>query len=354
MANLVTGEAVELDLPYAKLATRGVAFGIDVLLQGTVLLTLFAFVLVPAEVDTALLTALTLLVAVGVLVGYPTIMETLAGGRTLGKLAMGLRVVREDGGPVSFRHALVRALGGFFVDFWALGLSGCVAIVVSLASQRGKRVGDFLAGTVVVRTRAARQDATAVAMPPYLAEWAAQLDVSAIPDRLALALRQYVGRLPTLNAAARQQLGDRLAADVSQHLSTPIPQGPRAPEFLAAVLAERRRREAHRFHPAAATPGSPAGAHHGAPATPAGDTGPWAGATPAPTSPPAAAHSPGVPADPPDTPPAPGAATGTALPGGVPTTADSDVATPPNGMPAGTAADATVARSSEQPFAPPE
>ena len=58
-------------------------------------------------------------------------------------MALGLRVVRDDGGPIRFRHALVRGLVGV-VEIWLT--VGAVALVVSLASSQGKRLGDFLAG----------------------------------------------------------------------------------------------------------------------------------------------------------------------------------------------------------------
>ena len=60
--------------------------------------------------DAAASAALGLVTSVGVVVGYPLVMETLTRGRTLGKMAIGLRTVRDDGGPIRFRQALVRAL----------------------------------------------------------------------------------------------------------------------------------------------------------------------------------------------------------------------------------------------------
>ena len=100
---------------------------------------------VPADEGSLALT-LILVFLVLILVGYPVLLETLSRGRSLGKLAVGLRVVRVDGGPIRFRHALTRGLAGFVIDFWALGVFGAVAVVVSLCSSDGRRVGDFLGG----------------------------------------------------------------------------------------------------------------------------------------------------------------------------------------------------------------
>jgi uncharacterized RDD family membrane protein YckC len=260
MSELVTGEAVVLELRLARLASRGIALGIDVAVQLAVLLVfVLLYVSAAPELDTALLSAIGILVAVAVMVGYPVLFETLTRGRSLGKMALGLRVVREDGGPIRFRQALVRGLTGFFVDFWVLGLAGAVAIFVSLASAKGKRVGDFLAGTVVLQERIPTQDTEPVPMPPGLAGWAAGVNVTALPDGLALAVRQYLGRYPTLDAAARDALGARLAAEVSEHVGVPLPSDGWAPTYLAAVLAERRARELARLRgPAGPKPEPPA------------------------------------------------------------------------------------------------
>ena len=242
-SDLVTGDAVVLELRLARLASRSVAFALDVLVQVVLLLVALLLLAGLGDVDGALLGAIMLALAVLVLVGYPTIFETLSHGRTLGKLAMGLRTVRDDGGPIRFRHALTRALAGFFVDFWALGFLGVVAMTVSLISEKGKRVGDFLAGTVVIRERAPEVSTAAISMPPSLAGWAAQLDLSNLPDDLALAGRQYLGRYGDLGEAAREQLGHRLAMEVANRIGAPVPAWVPPWAYLSAVLVERRNRE---------------------------------------------------------------------------------------------------------------
>lgn len=244
MSDLVTGEAVALDLQVARLASRSVAFALDVALQATVLVVLYLVLFIGgAGLDSALTAAVGLLVFVAVIVGYPTLFETLTRGRTPGKMALGLRVVRDDGGPIGFRHALVRGLSGVFVDFWVLGFFGFVAMVVSLLSARGKRIGDYLAGTVVIRERVPTRASATIPMPPELARWATDLDLSRLPDTLALAARQYLGRFAELNQGARDALGDRLADEVARHIRASRPPDAPAWAFLAAVLAERRARE---------------------------------------------------------------------------------------------------------------
>jgi len=250
-SELVTGEAVVLDVRAAKLASRGLAMMVDVALQ---LIVLVIAMLVLSQVavfgDEALALTLFLVTLVLIMVGYPVIFETLSRGRTLGKMALGLRVVRTDGGPVRFRHALVRGLAGFFIDFWALGMLGVVAVVTSLLSPNGRRVGDYLAGTLVIRERMPAARTPYVGMPPQLAYWASQLDLTRLPNDLALAVRQYLGRTSELRPEAAEALGYGLAQQVAAAIGAPVPPGVPSWAYLSAVLAERRRRDQAKLQPA--------------------------------------------------------------------------------------------------------
>jgi uncharacterized RDD family membrane protein YckC len=247
-SDLITGEAVVVDLRIARLASRALAMMVDVALQGILLLIVFLIALwaTPAW-DTSLMLTVVLSTFILVMVGYPLLFETLTRGRTLGKMAVGLRVVRADGGPIRFRHALTRALCGVLVDFWLLGFGGSIALIVSLLSHDGKRVGDYLAGTVVIRERVPDAGMTStIQMPPQLAQWASQLDLSGLPDDLALAARQFLGRMHELRMEAADSLGYSLALQIGQSIGTPPPPGVPAWAYLSAVLAERRSRDHQR------------------------------------------------------------------------------------------------------------
>ena len=170
MTQVVTGEAVELDLRAASFASRSISGAIDLLVQAVALalLLVITFQLVDG-LDAAASAALALTITVMVLVGLPVALESVTRGRTLGKLALGLRTVRDDGGPIRFRHALIRALVGFVEIFL---LFGAPALISSLASPTGKRLGDLVAGTYVVRERGAVTAAPMAQMPPELRVWA--------------------------------------------------------------------------------------------------------------------------------------------------------------------------------------
>jgi uncharacterized RDD family membrane protein YckC len=243
--DLVTGEAVVLELRPASFATRALAMALDLAVQfGVYLGLLVALGLGFDRLDDAALAAAVLTLTVTVLLVLPVTVETLTRGRSLGKLAAGLRVVRDDGGPIRFRQALVRGLAGL-VEFY--GTSGAVALIVSLTNIRGRRVGDMLAGTYVIRERAGTVRVPPVVMPPDLAAWARGADLGRIPDPLALAARQFLARSSRLHPTSRQRLGTQLAAELGRFVAPAPPQGTHPEAFVAAVLAERRERDLSRL-----------------------------------------------------------------------------------------------------------
>jgi uncharacterized RDD family membrane protein YckC len=238
---VVTGEAVALELRTAGAGSRGIAAGIDFAVTGALLIVpLIIVAAVSSSVDSATTATLVLVVYVGTILGYPVLMETLWHGRTLGKAAMGLRVVRDDGGPIRFRHAFVRGLVGVVVD--KPGVTASVAAFVPmLATARNKRFGDVMAGTIVLSERVPGAVDVAVTMPPPLAGWAAGLDLAAVDDGLALRARQLLLRASQLSPVALRQLQQGVAQDLVARVGA-APDG--APDWavLAAVVAERRRR----------------------------------------------------------------------------------------------------------------
>lgn len=244
MAEFTTGEAVALELPIARIPTRAAAFVLDLILQIVLAILLFTVVMLVLRGDdsTPWFTTLSLVSLVTVLVGYPAFWETVLRGATPGKLALGLRVVRVDGGPVDFRHALTRGLAGAIVDFWMLGLFGVIAVASSLCSPHARRVGDVLAGTVVVHIRQ-QLFLPALAIPPaWLTGWSSGLDLTGLPEDLALAVRQYLTRVDSLTPAARHEIGQALVSAVCACIRVAAPNGYPPVQILGSVIAERQRR----------------------------------------------------------------------------------------------------------------
>ncbi len=243
--DLVTGEAVALELPTATIGLRALSGLIDVLVLAVLLFgAVMLASLLTSGSDDALFAATNLVAFVGVLVVLPTAMETLTRGRSFGKLALGLRTVRDDGGPIAFRQALGRALVGV-VEIWVLWT--VPALVSGLVSPRCKRLGDLVAGTHVVRDRFKLMLSYPPQMPVQLAAWAAGADVASLPPDLTVAVRQFLQRADGLDPVRRHSLGVSLATQVSAYVAPPPPTGTHQEFFLAAVLAERRQRDAVRL-----------------------------------------------------------------------------------------------------------
>lgn len=246
MSGVVTGDAVVLDVQVAQLPLRAVGALIDitVMLVGY-LFGLLAWAATLTEFDSALSAAVLVIFTVLVVLGYPLLLETATRGRSVGKIVMGLRVVSDDGGPERFRQVLFRALASV-IEIWMF--LGSPAVICSMLSPKAKRIGDVFAGTVVVSERGPRL-APPPPMPPSLAWWASSLQLSGLSPGQAEIARQYLSRAGQLDPYLSQEMAYRIAADVVAHIAPPPPPGAPPQLVLAAVLAERHRRELARLRP---------------------------------------------------------------------------------------------------------
>lgn len=244
VVSIVTGDAVPLQMPLAQFPTRLLALALDLVIIFITLGVVSSMMSIATQ-DAAegFQVAASLLTVVLILIGMPAVIETLTRGQSAGKKAAGLRVVRTDGGPVRFRHSLTRSLALFFIDLWTT--SGLVGTVTCVSTKKSQRVGDLLAGTLVVRERVPRA-ATVVErpaiMPPELAGWASTLDLATMPDSLAAVTRSFLGRWHDFEPQARHQMAAQLTTAVMAHSSPPPPPATAPSYYLSAVMAERSRR----------------------------------------------------------------------------------------------------------------
>jgi uncharacterized RDD family membrane protein YckC len=239
---IITPEAVVLDFERAGVASRTIAAVLDVLALGA---TLFAFFLIVDNTvglgggggAAIVAVAGSLATVIAWFCGF----ETLWRGRTLGKAAMGLRVVSADGTTVRFQQAFLRAAFGI-IDFLVPPI-GFTAVVTVLLSPRDQRFGDMVAGTLVVRERSAGSfvaPATFVP-PPGWEAYAASLDVAAIDDASYGLVRSYLLRVPELTAGARDHMAVRLANPVAVRMGHTPPSYVHPHLFLLCVAAEWQR-----------------------------------------------------------------------------------------------------------------
>ena len=238
---LVTGEAVALDLRPTSFVLRAAGVLIDYLAYALLLVGALLLVSLLNEggvLDDALSQAFLVASIAICFIVVPTVVETASHGRSLGKLAVGARIVRTDGGAIGLRHALTRALVGLLEIVLT---SGGLAVVVALLNGSSRRLGDLMAGTYSRNERVSKAAHVVYGVPSHLQGWAEIADVGRLPDGLARRIASFLQQAPQLSPASRRRVADDLAAEATPYVS-PVPSGD--PEFLlAGVSALRRQRE---------------------------------------------------------------------------------------------------------------
>jgi uncharacterized RDD family membrane protein YckC len=234
---IATPEGVELELVLAGLGSRFMAALLDVVIQ---LGAIFALAIVVAPVgDSGYVVAAYFVAVFLILFAYDIALETWNRGRTVGKLAAGLRVVRTGGDPEGFLTASVRNFLRIVDCLPAFYVVGVIAIMIT---SRNQRLGDLAAGTYVVRERRPAATPAATYLPPApvdasFVEW----DVSGVSADDLATLRQFLDRRRSLQPAARAHLATELAARVRPKV-VGAPDGWHPESFLEAVVSAKTSR----------------------------------------------------------------------------------------------------------------
>ena len=235
--SIPTPEGVELELVLAGLGSRLVASLVDYLIKGAIILALWIIGATVGGDDTGgFLVALLIVATFLVWFGYDVAFETLASGRTPGKRATGLRVVRLGGEPVGFLASAVRNLLRL-VD----GLPGIYAVGAAsiLFSRRNQRLGDLAAGTLVVRERRAPLPGALPPVPDFaVVDRYAAWDVSGVTAYELVTVRRFLERRWQLDPAARGRLGWELAERLRPKVAGAPPD--LHPEQFLEALAEAK------------------------------------------------------------------------------------------------------------------
>lgn len=239
----ITGEAVVLNLRTANFMPRLGAALLDAivyLIMWTALMIGVAeftsgFAMDPAATEAVLLLSMVTLIFV-----VPLLVEGFSHGRSLGKLAFGLRVVRDDGGTIRWRHAFTRCLTGVF-ELWMT--FGSIAIISSLFNKNSKRLGDMMAGTYVILARAPRMPASMPSVPANLQQWAQVADVGRIPTGLAVQVNSLIRNSATMHPQALANVSLGLYTRLLEYVTPGPPPGVDHMTFMVGVMAERRNRD---------------------------------------------------------------------------------------------------------------
>lgn len=242
-----TPEHVLLDYEIAGLGSRALAALIDTgILAAWGLLLGVAFSLLAGRLGSWAV-ALFTIVGFASVWGYFSFFEGLRQGQTPGKRRMGIRVVRDSGHALTIGAAAARNLLRIADFLPPPYLIGAVAVAVH---PRGKRLGDLVAGTVVVRDRPVEH---AAAIPAPGSPEGELLGVPELDDEEFRLLREFTERAASLPVAVRQRLAHRLV----DRFGPRYPVRAADPElFLAALYQDERGRRRGRF---GARPAAPAG-----------------------------------------------------------------------------------------------
>ena len=256
-----TPEHVQLNFLLAGAGNRFLALAADLLLQGLVMVGLFA-TLAFAEWATGGALRRTLgellrgkqaglWIFAGVILffflvqwGYFTLFETLWSGQTPGKRLVKIRVLREDGRPIGFPEAAIRNLIRTALDSQPFN-SYAVGFITGILNARFKRLGDFAAGTVVIRERR-RSGPRPAPRPRAAASTAAPPRIRPLTREEAATLQAYLRRRDELDPATRDQMARRIATSLKQRLNARQPDGMTFDAFLEWLDEESRKAQSLR------------------------------------------------------------------------------------------------------------
>jgi uncharacterized RDD family membrane protein YckC len=225
---------VTILLPLAGVGTRMLAALLDALIiVGAILFSFVVIALVGSIIAAqphglaagSVLSAFTLLLLFGFVFAYYAGLELLWDGQTVGKRALKLRVLRDNGTPVDAASVLARTVVRL-VDFLPLGyLVGLISMVVD---GRARRLGDIVGGTIVVREWDNAPTLREIATGAEPAAWGPPAPGYEAPIHLltadeVAAAREFLRRAATFPPPERAALAWRVAATLALRIGYPGP-----------------------------------------------------------------------------------------------------------------------------------
>lgn len=233
---LNTPEAVSVTYDIAGIGTRFLAAAIDYAISFVLLIAIVVGVLALYGIPGGSETTALILGATAVFIlffGYFAIFETLWNGQTPGKRLLRIRVIKTSGYPIGFLDSAIRNLVRV-IDLLP-GLYG-VGVLTMFISSTSRRLGDYAAGTIVVKERRFDvADLVPTAPSPVPAtepargaldseelEW----DLEALSAQDLRMIGEFIRRAPTLTPVARRSVGDEIAQHISARIGARLPHDP--------------------------------------------------------------------------------------------------------------------------------
>jgi uncharacterized RDD family membrane protein YckC len=235
---IATPEGVDLELTLAGVGSRFPSALVDFLIQIVILIALAVVLRVGFGLSPAGGWGLAawVVLSFSLFLGYDIGFEVLNSGRTPGKRLNGLRVVREDGSPVTLPSSAVRNVLRLVDILPAWYLVGMTSIFVT---RRNQRLGDLAGGTLVIRDR--KRLPSELRLPQSAAPPPAAWDTSAIGPQELEAVLAFLARRGELTTDARLQVATELATRLRPKVGGPVG-GETAELFLERLAVAKRER----------------------------------------------------------------------------------------------------------------
>jgi len=237
-----TPEQTALEFPLAGVGSRFVAMLADTAIQAVIGFVLFFAITLSIPALTRLgsiapqwAIAIMIVGFFTIYYGYFAIFEALWNGQTPGKRYTQLRVMKDDGRPISPYDAIARNLLRI-VDQFPVFYG--IAIISVFFSKQNKRLGDFVAGTVVVheKTVEAARPFQETQVDPH----ATSYDVSRITGEELRLIETFLQRRDAFDPALRGSMAGQITARISAKVGVEVRGWPYNEKFLEAVHAQYR------------------------------------------------------------------------------------------------------------------
>ena len=243
-----TPEQISLELPLAGIGSRFLALTIDSLIQVGlfIVLTIMGWILSMSYTELSGAADKFLSETVGTIVvilvpfclywGYFAFFEILWQGQTPGKRVAGLRVIHQTGRPMTAIECIGRNLMRV-IDMQPAAIYA-VGLICMMCNKQNRRVGDFVAGTIVVHDRA---------LDSVSPTWGTTTSATPVPlelrklssDELVL-IETYLNRRYDLDATVRNMTAQRIVTMISEKLGISKPPDQRDDDFLESVARQLR------------------------------------------------------------------------------------------------------------------
>ena len=245
-----TPENIEIEYSLAGIGSRGLAMMVDTLIQAAAVIILLLIALIAGSFladlgelfDSRIIESIPIwvmgaLVAIIYLirVGYFTFFETIWSGQTPGKRFLKIRVVKEGGYPIGFIESMIRNLLRI-VDILP-GLYG-VGLVSIFVSPKEKRVGDYVAGTVVVKGKIERMPSPEESKLPPLEKQSIDFgrSITKVSEQEYTVIKNFLQRRFGLDPASRFRLAGKIALPLIEKLGLARPLNVSYEVFLIHLL----------------------------------------------------------------------------------------------------------------------